>query len=98
LVGDGPQRQDLENFANQLHLSEIVKLIKRQSDVRPFLATADIKMLTSQNKKSSNSVLEYISINLPSIVSNIPANRKLLNEVLFQPGNPTNLTEKLYHL
>jgi len=98
LVGDGPQRQDLENFANQLRLSEIVKLVGRQSDVRPFLAAADIGVLTSRSEGSSNSVLEYMSMGLPSIVSDIPANRELLNEVLFQPGNPTDLAEKLYRL
>ena len=98
LVGDGPQHEDLEKLANRLCLSEIVKFVGRRSDVRPFLAAADIGVLTSRSEGSSNSVLEYMSMGLPSIVSDIPANRELLNEVLFQPGNPTDLAEKLYGL
>jgi glycosyltransferase involved in cell wall biosynthesis len=98
LVGDGPQRKDLENLAIRLGLSEIVRFVGRQSDVHPFLAAADIGVLTSRSEGSSNSVLEYMAMGLPSIVSDIPANRELLNKVLFQPGNPAELAEKIYRL
>jgi glycosyltransferase involved in cell wall biosynthesis len=39
-----------------------------------------------------------MAMGLPSIVSDIPANRELLNKVLFQPGNPAELAEKIYRL
>ena len=98
LVGEGPLREDLENLANSLGLSETVKFVGRQQDVRPFLAAADFGVLTSLSEGSSNSILEYMAMGLPSIVSDLPANRELLDGVLFQPGNPLDLAEKIYRL
>lgn len=98
LVGDGPLREELENLVNSLGLSENVKFVGRQPDVRPFLAAADFGVLTSLSEGSSNSILEYMAMGLPSIVSDLPANRELLSEVLFQPGNSLDLAEKIYRL
>jgi glycosyltransferase involved in cell wall biosynthesis len=81
-----------------LGLSENVKFVGRQPDVRPFLAAADFGVLTSLSEGSSNSILEYMAMGLPSIVSDLPANRELLSEVLFQPGNSLDLAEKIYRL
>ena len=98
VVGDGPLREDLENLTTSLGLSDTVRFVGRQADVRPFLTAADFGVLTSLSEGSSNSILEYMAMGLPSIVSDLPANRELLKEVLFQPGNPVDLAEKIYRL
>jgi glycosyltransferase involved in cell wall biosynthesis len=98
LVGEGPEREALQNLAARLGLSDVVKLVGRQSDVRRFLAAADLGVLTSRSEGSSNSVLEYMAMGLPSVVSDIPANRELTDEVVFVPGNANDLAEKIFRL
>jgi L-malate glycosyltransferase len=98
LVGEGPEREGLQDLAARLGLSDVVKLVGRQSDVRRFLAAADFGVLTSQSEGSSNSVLEYMAMGLPSVVSDIPANRELTGEVLFTPGDANDFAEKIYRL
>jgi glycosyltransferase involved in cell wall biosynthesis len=98
VVGEGNQRQELQSLATQLGVSELVRFVGRQPDVRPFLAAADIGVLTSHSEGSSNSVLEYMAMSLPSIVSDIPANRELLDEVIFKTGDATDLAEKILDL
>jgi L-malate glycosyltransferase len=98
LVGEGPEREALQNQAAGLGLSDVVKLVGRQSDVRRFLAAADLGVLTSRSEGSSNSVLEYMAMGLPSVVSDIPANRELTDEVVFEPGNASDFAEKIFQL
>jgi glycosyltransferase involved in cell wall biosynthesis/peptidoglycan/xylan/chitin deacetylase (PgdA/CDA1 family) len=95
LVGDGQQREELENLVTRLGVSEIVKFVGRQLDVRPFLAAADVGVLTSHSEGSSNSVLEYMAMGLPSVVSDIAANRELVEGLFFTPGDATDLAGKV---
>ena len=66
IVGDGPLRDELEKLATRLKVMEHVKFVGRQANVRPFLAAADLGVLTSVTEGSSNAVLEYLAIR-PSI-------------------------------
>ena len=95
IVGEGPLRAELEEQARRFGLAGIVHFVGRQENVRPYLAAADFGMLTSLSEGSSNSLLEYMAMGLPSIVSDIPPNRELVSEVLFQPGNPRDLADKI---
>jgi glycosyltransferase involved in cell wall biosynthesis len=95
LVGDGQQREELQNLATRLGVSEIVKFLGRRPDVRPFLAAADVGVLTSHSEGSSNSVLEYMAMGLPSVVSDIPANREVVEGLFFTPGDASDLAGKL---
>lgn len=95
IVGDGPLREELEQHAQALNLGHMVRFVGRESDVWPYLAAADFGVLTSKSEGSSNSVLEYMAMGLPSVVSDIAANRELLSGLFFAPGNAADLTEKL---
>lgn len=98
LVGEGPEREALQELSARLGVSHVVKFVGRQSDVRLFLAGADLGVLTSRSEGSSNSVLEYMAMGLPSVVSSIPANLELTNEVVFEAGNANDLAEKIFRL
>lgn len=95
IVGDGPLRQELEQYTEELALSHMIRFAGRQADVRPYLAAADFGVLTSKSEGSSNSVLEYMAMGLPSVVSDIPPNRELVDGVFFAPGNASDLAAKL---
>ncbi|HEV2349352.1 MAG TPA: glycosyltransferase [Terriglobia bacterium] len=98
LVGEGPLRLDLEILIENLGLKGTVRLEGAQADVPCYLSAADMGLLTSLSEASSNSVLEYMATGIPAVVSDIPANRELVNEVLFEPGNARDLADKVLSL
>jgi glycosyltransferase involved in cell wall biosynthesis len=98
IVGEGPLRGELEARIEELGLAEAVKLCGAQTDVRPFLACADIGLLTSRSEGSSNSLLEYMAMGLPSVVSDIPANREFVEGVFFEAGDSRHLSETIRDL
>jgi glycosyltransferase involved in cell wall biosynthesis len=98
LVGDGPLERELQQQAERLGLSRAVRFLGRQSDVRPYLAAADFGVLTSRSEGCSNSILEYMAMGLPSVVSDIAANRELVSGHLFPPGDAAGLAQGLLRL
>jgi glycosyltransferase involved in cell wall biosynthesis len=98
LVGEGPDREPLARQIRQMGLHTSVHLLGSQSDIRPYLAAADLAVLTSRSEASSNAVLEYLAAGLPSVLSDIPANRELTDEVMFEPGNAAQLATEIVSL
>jgi glycosyltransferase involved in cell wall biosynthesis len=98
LLGQGPQRQALESQVARLNLGDSVLFLGAVADVRPYLAAADIGLLTSRSEASSNSVLEYMAMGLPAVVSDIAGNRDLVDRVFFRPGDPNDLAAKILEL
>lgn len=98
LVGEGPMRHSLEERIKELELDRRVQLAGAQSEVRKFLAAADIGVLTSRSEGSSNALLEYMAMGLPVVVSDIPANQELVSGCFFQPGNSADLANRILHL
>jgi glycosyltransferase involved in cell wall biosynthesis len=84
LVGDGPMRSELETLAAGLSLDGAVRFTGRQTgaEVREWLQASDVFALVSSNEGLPCSLLEAMSVGLPSVVSDIPANVQLVeNEV-----------------
>lgn len=95
LVGDGDLRPELERQALSLGLNGSVRFVGRQADVRPFLAAADVGLLTSQSEGSSNAVIEYMAAGLPTILSRIEPNEELVQGLFFKPGDPADLAANI---
>ena len=98
LVGEGRLRPSLEDRIKKEGLGDAVRLVGAQADVRPFLAAADIGVLTSRSEGASNSLLEYMAMGLPAVVSDIPGNHEMLDGVFFEPRNPKDLGDKILEL
>ena len=98
LVGEGPLRMSLASRIEELGLTAGVRLAGAQLDVRPYLAAADIGLLTSRSEGSSNSLLEYMAMGLPIIAADLPANRELVNGVFFEAGDPRDLADRILGL
>jgi glycosyltransferase involved in cell wall biosynthesis len=84
LVGDGPMRSELETLAATLSLEGAVRFTGRQTgtEVREWLQASDVFALVSSNEGLACSLLEAMSVGLPSVISDIPANVQLVeNEV-----------------
>jgi glycosyltransferase involved in cell wall biosynthesis/peptidoglycan/xylan/chitin deacetylase (PgdA/CDA1 family) len=95
VVGEGPLRTSLEQKAKELGLNGSVRFVGRQADVRPFLAAADVGVLTSKSEGSSNAVIEYMAAGLPTVLSDIAPNRELVDGVFFHRGDAQDLAAKI---
>jgi len=98
LVGEGPLRSALSERIEELGLAETVRLVGAQADVRLYLAAADAGLLTSRSEGSSNSLLEYMAMGLPAVVTDLPANRELVEGEFFEAGNARELSSRVLSL
>ena len=73
-------RSELETLAAGLRLNGAVRLTGRQTgaEVRDWLQASDVFALVSSNEGLACSLLEAMSVGLPSVVSDIPANIQLV--------------------
>ena len=71
MVGDGSERNRLENLAVELGISESVKFWGQQLDVAPFYSAADVFIMSSKSEGLPMSLLQAFSLGLPAIVTEI---------------------------
>jgi len=98
IVGEGPVLDVLRREIDQLELNGIVRIVGWQANIRTWLVAADMGILTSRSEGSSNALLEYMATGLPTIVSDIAANRELVDQQLFRTGDPSDLAAKISSL
>lgn len=83
LVGDGAMRGQLEATAAQLGLAPSQVLFTGRVDVAKvpeWLRASDVFTLLSPNEGFSCALAEAMSVGLPSVVSDIPANAQLVDD------------------
>lgn len=68
-LGDGEERESIENQINELGLGEKIKLPGVQSDVHPFLTDADIFILSSIHEGVPMSIIEAMATGLPIVAT-----------------------------
>jgi glycosyltransferase involved in cell wall biosynthesis len=72
IVGDGPQRPQIEREIRRLGVDGKVRLVGESQDVLPYLASMDIFVLLSVTGETfSNAVLEAMAMSLPVVVSRV---------------------------
>ena len=69
LVGDGPLRQSVESWIADRGLADRVHLVGLQEDVKPFLAAADLFLLTSDFEGLPLAVIEAMASGLPVVAT-----------------------------
>ena len=69
LVGDGPERAQLESRAADLRLNEEIVFVGHVSDVAPFYAIADVLALPSHSEGSPNVLLEAMAAGIPVVAT-----------------------------
>ena len=102
LVGDGPLRATIEAARERLHLREHVILAGFQDDVRPFIATCDVMVLTSHSETFPLATLEYMAFAKPVVASDVGGMREQLvhgvNGLLYPAGDIDALAATLARL
>lgn len=102
VVGEGPDRPDLEARIAAAGLSDRFLLAGRMLDVRPALAAFDIGVQCSLAESSSNSLIECLAAGLPVAASDIPGNAEAVvheeSGLLYSVGQPEALAGALARL
>jgi glycosyltransferase involved in cell wall biosynthesis len=71
LVGDGPQRAEIERLVDQLGVRGAVSLLGFRSDVGRLLASADAYVLSSRYEGISMALLEAMQSGLPAVATRV---------------------------
>lgn len=96
IVGDGPQRERLQQFRDDTRAENTVKFAGERTDTRELLSAADLLWNGSLYEGQSNTILEAMSQGVPVVASDIPGNRDLVvhdkTGYLYALGDINNLT------
>ena len=76
MVGDGSQKESLQILVKELGLENVVYFTGSVTDVRPFLALADVLVLPSLEEALGLVLLEAMAMARPCIASRQVVSRK----------------------
>jgi glycosyltransferase involved in cell wall biosynthesis len=78
IVGDGPEREKLEDFARKLQIADRIRFLGHRDNAAQLYPAFDLFWLGSDFEGLSNSVMEAMAAGLPVVASDIPPNRELV--------------------
>ena len=91
IVGDGPERPELDLLVEELSLQDAVHFLGSRSEIPQVLSAFDLFALTSHNEASPVSILEAMSIGLPVVTPRVGSIPETLHEgvqgFLVEAGN-----------
>ncbi|HUM45973.1 MAG TPA: N-acetyl-alpha-D-glucosaminyl L-malate synthase BshA [Chitinophagales bacterium] len=70
LVGDGPERQNLEILCRDLGINEDVRFLGKQDPVEELLAVSDLFLMPSETESFGLAALEAMACQVPVIATN----------------------------
>jgi len=71
LIGDGPERPNLEDYCREIGLCAEIRFLGKQDAVEELLAIADLFLLPSANESFGLAALEALACEVPVVSSNI---------------------------
>ena len=80
VVGDGPQRQRLFKYRDQVQIADHVHFLGQRGDVPRLLPHFDVLWSTSGYEGQSNAIMEAMSAGVPVVATDIPGTRDLVVE------------------
>lgn len=100
ILGDGLERQKLENYVFENNLQEVVLFHGFISNPYPYIKQCRAFIMASLYEGFSNAILEAVALNKIVIVSDCPGgNREIVNHgvngFFFDVGNSEDLVEKI---
>jgi sugar transferase (PEP-CTERM/EpsH1 system associated) len=99
LVGDGPEKRNLESVRKRLPIGDRVLFLGERDDVDKILSAFDFFVLPSRNEGISNTILEAMATGLPVIATDVGGNPELVKHgctgLLFPPGDCEALVNAL---
>ncbi len=91
IVGNGHLRKQLEKLANNGDNSNKISFLGEKEGVYSIIENWDIGVLSSDSEGFSNSVIEYMSVGLPVVATDVGGNKEIIetdvNGKLVPPGD-----------
>lgn len=101
-VGDGPQRQNIEQKIAELGISTNVKLLGLRKDIPEILKTIDVFVLPTLQEALGTSFLEAMAMGKSVVGTKVGGVGEVLkdgiNGYLVEPGNPSILAKAIIKL
>lgn len=102
LIGDGPEKTELEQLSKKLGINEVVCFAGNKKDGGDYIRIMDIFVLPSRTESLPNSLLEAMFIGKPSIASNVGGVAEIIknnvNGLLYDTIDTDNLNQWLEDL
>jgi len=102
LIGDGPERPEIESLASDLGLKENVLFMGVRNDIAKLLTGADVFMLSSVSEGVSVTLLEAMSTGLAIAATDVGGNSEVVEHgetgLLSPRGDDKALAENLHAL
>ena len=102
IVGDGPERTNIENTIAALNLGKKISLLGTRSDTPRLLAAMDVFALTSHNEASPVSILEALSCGVPVVSTRVGSVAESVhdhrNGFTVEPGDVDALADRIQYL
>ncbi len=70
LIGDGPERRNMEDLCRQIGLCEEIRFLGKQDAVEELLAVSDLFLMPSESESFGLAALEAMACEVPVISSN----------------------------
>jgi glycosyltransferase involved in cell wall biosynthesis len=102
MVGDGPDRSDLERRAHELGIMRDTLFLGYQQDVAPFYAAFDALVLPSSNEGTPVSVIEALAARTPVVATRVGGVPDVVRDgedgFLVETGDTEALADRLARL
>ena len=102
IVGEGPDREKIEQMVSRQNLSSVVTMAGRQSDMPAVYAGIDIFVLPSLNEGLPMTLLEAMAASKPIIATRVGAVPTVITDretgLLIEPDDAAGLTNALAQL
>ena len=99
LVGDGPERPNIEKLLEQLNLRGKVQLLGTRSDVARLLSCADVFLLTSISEGIPLTLIEAMAAGLPVVATRVGGVSEVVEDgetgFLVESGNADGIAAAL---
>lgn len=102
LVGDGPDREHLEQYAHELGVTKRCLFVGYQEDVGRFYSAIDALLLPSANEGTPVSVIEALAAQRPAVATRVGGVPDIVREgvdgFLVEVGDAQGLADRLAEL
>lgn len=78
IIGDGPEREQLLHYRDQVGADEAVRLVGQRADALELMTGFDLLWNGSLFEGQSNTILEAMACGVPVVASDIPGTRDLV--------------------
>jgi glycosyltransferase involved in cell wall biosynthesis len=102
IVGDGPERKNLENIASDMQLTPYVLFTGFKENVWDYYKIMDMFLLTSFSEGTAMTLLEAMASRLPCVVTNVGGNVEIVKDketgIIISSDDVSELAEKVCDL